>query len=143
MEENKYQRGKIYKIVDNGYNMVYYGSTIKLLCQRMGCHRMSLKNGTNKCAVKQIFETYGVENCKIELVENYPCNNRDELNKREGYYIQNNQCINKLIAGRTRKQHYDDNKESLKDYSKQYRKANKETIKEYNKKYYEANKKTI
>jgi hypothetical protein len=30
---------------------------------------------------------YGIENCKIELVEAYPCENKEELRKREGYWI--------------------------------------------------------
>ena len=42
-----------------------------------------------------------MENCKIELVENYACNSKEELNAREGFYIQNNECVNKLVAGRT------------------------------------------
>jgi hypothetical protein len=29
-----------------------------------------------------IFDEYGIENCKIELIENYPFNNIEELRKR-------------------------------------------------------------
>jgi hypothetical protein len=90
MEENKYQRGKIYKIVDNAYNMCYYGSTINMLCQRMSLHREQYKKNILKCLTKKIFDEYGLENCKIELVENYPCNSRNELEAREGHYIKNN-----------------------------------------------------
>ena len=45
-----------------------------------------------------------MENCKIELVENYPCNSKEELTAREGFYIQSNECVNKLVAGRTQRE---------------------------------------
>ena len=31
---------------------------------------------------------------KIELIENYPCLGSEELLKREGFHIQNTECIN-------------------------------------------------
>lgn len=136
MEENKYQRGKIYKIVDNGYNMCYYGSTVKLLCQRIGNHRSLFRKNKNKCEVSKLFDTYGLENCKIELVENYPCNSKEELLKREGFYIKNNDCINKIIAGRTPKEYREDHKDDI----KKYREDNKENLKEQGKEYYKNHK---
>ena len=39
MENNRYQNGKIYKFVDNGYNKCYIGSTIEALSVRMAKHR--------------------------------------------------------------------------------------------------------
>ena len=36
-------------------------------------------------------------NEEIELVENYPCNSKEELEKKEGEYIKNNECVNKLL----------------------------------------------
>ena len=38
-EKNEYQRGKIYRISDIGYNKFYYGSTIQTLAKRIGGHR--------------------------------------------------------------------------------------------------------
>ena len=43
--------------------------------------------------------------------EDYPCNSKKELDAREGEYQKNNDCVNKRVAGRTKKQHYEDNKE--------------------------------
>ena len=106
--ECKYSRGKIYKIVDVGYSKCYYGSTTEKLHNRFSKHKNMYKQylagkreenkTTTACAM---FEEFGMENCKIELVENYPCNSKEELNAREGFYIQNNECVNKLVAGRT------------------------------------------
>ena len=40
-----YQKSKIYKIVDANEEMVYVGSTVKTLSQRMSHHRSSFKSG--------------------------------------------------------------------------------------------------
>ena len=37
----------------------------------------------------KLFEEFGVENCKIVLIEEYPCQNRKQLEKRDGEYIGN------------------------------------------------------
>ena len=34
-QPSMYQNGKIYKIVDNGYNLCYYGSTVQPLSKRL------------------------------------------------------------------------------------------------------------
>ena len=47
-----------------------------------------------------LFDKYGVENCKIELLELYPCNSKAELTAREGHHQRNNDCVNIQIAGR-------------------------------------------
>ena len=143
MEENKYQRGKIYKIVDSGYNKCYYGSTINLLCQRIATHRERYKKNILECSVKEMFDEYGVDNCKIELVENYPCNSKEELLMREGYHIKNNECINKQIAGRTQKDRYLENKEHILKKAKENYEKNKELKKQKSKEYYEKNKEEI
>ena len=39
---NKYNKGKIYKIVDNTNGNVYIGSTIQTLSQRLGGHETNL-----------------------------------------------------------------------------------------------------
>ena len=112
---NKYEKGKIYKITDLGYNKMYIGSTCENLSKRMARHRAGYnykrKNEKKNCASFRLFDEFGIDNCKIELVENYPCSSKEELFKREGFYIQSNDCLNKLIMGRTKKDWYEDNKE--------------------------------
>jgi len=63
------------------------------------------------------------------LVENYPCNSKDELLARERHYIENNECVNKYIPGRPKA-----------EADKAYAIANKDKIQEYKKEYYEKNK---
>ena len=47
MESNRYQNGKVYKIVDNGYNKFYIGSTIEALSVRLAKHRSGYRNYLN------------------------------------------------------------------------------------------------
>ena len=75
-----YTNGKIYRITDKGENKFYVGSTCQKLYDRMSGHRYDYKryqNGlSNKKTVAELFDEYGVENCIIQLIEEYPCNNR-------------------------------------------------------------------
>jgi len=143
MADNKYQNGKVYKIIDNGYNMCYYGSTTNELSRRMAQHRAHYARFIiGECAnltVYKIFETYGVDNCKIELVENVPCASRNELQAREGYYIKSNDCVNRVVVGRTDAQYREDNKDKIAKYYEN----NKARINERKKAHYEANKEVI
>jgi hypothetical protein len=90
---------------------VYYGSTTQPLCKRISEHRSAYKrykNGKGKEYYKSvfiIFDEFGLENCKIELVELFPCENKNQLHQKEGEYIKNNECVNKNIAGRTQKEY--------------------------------------
>ena len=140
-----YANGRIYKIepiCEHDENEVYYGSTCQLLCKRMDKHRSAYKcwlnNKYGKAYVFELFEKYGVENCNIYLVELYPCETKEELLSREGYYIKNNMCVNKYVAGNQlavgikeyhqiyRDQHKDKNIE----YCKIYRENNKQKLKD-------------
>jgi hypothetical protein len=82
------------------------------------------------------------EDAIILLVEYYPCNNKEELLKKEGEYILNNSCVNKRQAGRTDKVWATDNKEKIKLQKQEYYKKNKEHINNRNKKYNETYNKT-
>ena len=76
-QNNKYANGKIYKITDNAYTKCYIGSTIQPLSSRIGGHRRDYKRyldgKRNFITSFALFEEFGVENCKIELMEEYPC----------------------------------------------------------------------
>ena len=137
---NTYQNGKIYKIVDVGYNKCYIGSTVQALSSRMGKHRESYKAKTKGCSSFQLFDEFGLANCKIELVELYPCTSNEELRQREGYHIQAKDCVNKRVEGRTRKEIQDAYNTTHKDIRRRYYEQNKETLLEYHKQYYQANK---
>lgn len=158
---NGYENGKIYKLECNG--LVYYGSTILSLEERFRHHKRS----SNTCSSKILFEI-GNE-VKIELVEDYPCNSKRELEIREQYYISTFECVNvqnAFLSKEERKEymtkflkdyysnntekmikrahdHYHENKcEILKKQKEQYD-ANKEEINKRRKEIYQANKEAI
>jgi len=136
-----YQKGKIYKLWSPLQNLVYYGSTSQLLCQRLGDHKNHYnKFKNNNYHYITAFKILECEDYKMELIEEYPCNNKEQLRRKEGEYIRNNECVNKCIAGRTEKEYYQDNKEKLIEHSKNYALNHKEHKAEYYKKYYEDNK---
>ena len=157
---SKYHNGNICKIVDAGYNKQYFGSTIESLSKRMAKHRYKYKTYSSsdenlRVSCYDMFDGYGIENCKIELVEYFSCETKDELFRREGEYIRNHDCVNKIIAGRTKQEYnaetkeqkretdklyYVKNKPTIQIKAKQYRDNNKENIKQNDKKYYEKNK---
>ena len=139
-----YQDSKIYKLVGNG--KVYIGSTTQQLCRRKTGHVTAYKRNYT-CTSREIVTD---PNHYIELIEYWPCNTNEELLKRERYYIEQIDCINKNIPGRSIqesvKAYYEANKDTIKEYQKQYREANKDKQKQYyeankdkRKQYYEAN----
>ena len=138
---NKYANGKIYKIVDNAYTGCYIGSTTQSLSCRMSGHRANYrlynKDKFNFITVFDMFNLYGIDNCKIELIENFPCDNIEQLLKREGEHIKREDCVNKMIAGRTGNEWYADNREHVKAMVKRYSEANKDWKKAKDKAYYE------
>ena len=83
--------------------------------------------------VFDIFDAHGVENCKIELVEEFPCENKEQLNKREGFYIQSNECVNRNIAGRTLAEWMEDTRDHRNEVARRWKAANPEKVKEIEK----------
>jgi len=138
-----YQNGKIYRI--DGGGLTYVGSTTnKYLSTRLAGHKSDYKKFLDgKRCYYTSFEIIKLDDCKIELIEKFPCDSKDELTAREGHYIRQVDCVNKQIAGRTGKEYYEDNKETISAYKKQYNENNKETISAYKKQWYEDNKEKI
>jgi hypothetical protein len=146
-----YQQAKIYRILsDAPDSLIYIGSTTRpLLSQRMSQHRASYKRyqsgDAGKVGSYDLFDKYGVVECKIELLEIYPCNSKDELAKQEGQHIRNNECVNKNIAGRSRKEYQLDNRDVIlekgREYAKLYHEQHKALVlqkhKEYSAKHWE------
>jgi len=133
-----YNNGKIYCLRSHQTDDVYYGSTTqKKLAVRKGGHRSNYKRWLNgKGNYVTSFELVKYDDCYIELVELYPCTCKGELDRREGEIIRDNECVNKIIAGRTRKEYRIDNVEKIKEDRKKYRLVNTDKIKEYDKEYY-------
>jgi len=131
-----YSLTKIYKIESHLGDKIYVGSTAKqYLSQRFQQHKSSYKSwkegkGSNITSY-ELFDEYGPENCQVVLIEEYSCSCKDAKNAREGHYIRTLDCVNKVIAGRTDKEYYVDNKEKIIDRAKKYFSDNKEKVMEY------------
>ena len=138
-----YNNGKIYKIEDLGGEMCYIGSTTKdYLSKRMVAHRSNYKHfkttGAKNVTVFQIFDKYGIDNCRIVLIELCPCDTKDELLKREAYYMKLFPCVNTHIpikSQNTKKEYEQDyhteHKEERNQKSRQYNSDHKEQIRTY------------
>ena len=139
-----YSKGQIYKVCDDAFTACYIGSTVTPLCKRFQSHKKHYtryKDG--KCrytTIFDMFDIFGVSNCKIYWLEDFPCNSKKELQAREGHYIKNNECVNKRIEGRTWKEYYADKKEQLLQYKKDRRKNNPELMREQYERRYEKTK---
>jgi len=136
-EVNKYNHSKIYKICSNKTDKIYIGSTTQILAKRLHEHVKRYKHylKTNTCYITSI-EIIKLEDYYIVLIEECNYNNKQQLLKREGEIIKLNinNVVNKIIAGRTKNEHYNDNKEKILEYHKQYFIDNKEELLEKQKK---------
>ena len=132
-----YQNTKIYKIWSPNTEQVYIGATVQSLSMRMAEHRKISNNTRSKIIID-------LGDAKIEVLEEFPCNNKMESDRKEGEYIRSLNCVNKNIAGRTPKEWNKDNPEYKKEYMQQnkeyfnkkrqeYRKNNVEKVKEQKK----------
>jgi hypothetical protein len=143
--KQKYQNGKIYAIKSFQTNDVYYGSTTKLLSERLSGHKLHYRMWQNKkYHYVTSFEIIKYDDCYIELYELCPCNSKTELEKREGQIIRvHDDAINQRIAGRTKKEYYVENSIAINQHTKQYYLNNIDKMKECFKQYRENNKESI
>jgi len=133
-----YNNSKIYKLVCNEPNLIYIGSTTQKLCQRLSKHKNHYKD--NRCITSsKLFDKGDV---KIILIEEFNCENKEQLLKRERHYIELLECVNKRLPGRTKEQWTNENKERVKENQKRYRIDNKEKLKEQFKNNYNNKKNT-
>jgi hypothetical protein len=133
-----YQNGKIYQILNYIDNEIYIGSTCQPLSKRFHQHKQDSKK--DNLQLYKHMEELGNENFYIELIENYPCNTKEELRAREGYFIRERATLNKRIEGRTSKDYYSDNKELILQKMRNYYNENKDKIKQKAKDYHNDNK---
>ena len=86
---------------------MYVGSTVRPLYKRLEAHRSCEKNNRLQCLnLYTKTKELGMEHLYIELVEECPCENVEQLKRREGQVIRQIATLNMRIAGRN-KQEYD------------------------------------
>lgn len=144
-----YSKSKVYRLhcADGHY---YVGSTTSSLSTRLQGHKnMSRKEASR---VYRHINELGWDKVSIILIEEFSCESRDQLRRREHEIIQVSRddplCLNTYAAYRSpeerkaycadlSKQHNADNRENLREYRKKYRQDNKDALAEYFKQYRE------
>jgi hypothetical protein len=122
---------------------VYVGSTAQpRLCQRLRQHLSAFRQ--NKSVSSRNIIEGG--NYNIVLLEEFPCENKDQLHARERYWIDTTDCINKNRPVRTideKKEYHatyrELHRDKLTEYYSQYRIDNADTLREKRREYYETN----
>lgn len=126
-----------------GELLLYIGSTVDIQ-RRQRDHKSNLKNGKNRPFYNYLKEneiTYDM--LSIEIIHTNITDIK-LLRIEEGILIKELKPIcNKDIAGRTRKEHYDNNKSAILKQKKEYREDNKDAILKQKKEYYDNNKDEI
>ena len=132
-----YSKTKIYKILNDLDDDVYIGATCQTLSQRMAGHRRS-RNGKDKKHYKlyQKMHQIGVEHFYIELIEEVPCENAEQLRAIEGTYIRQYGELNNRIEGRTKKEYTEDTKERKAEYDKKRREEKRDELSQQKREYY-------
>ena len=134
------QIGSIYKIVPNNPlddGDVYFGSTELQLDKRYKAHVSWYKSWKNhpdkirKVTVFNIFDKYGVENCKIELINICRFSDKSFLYEQEKQFIVSHACVNKRKPNFNRLQYYQDNREHISKYYQDNREDKLKYQKEY------------
>ena len=146
-----YNNGKIYTIRSPTTDKYYIGSTTQLLSKRFSVHKKQLN-----CSSREIIN---LGDSYIELLENFPCKCKEELNAREYQLIRENKIYLVNIQGvkteeekyenqvSTLKKYYEKNKDEIikqqKEYNKEYNKQNREHINARSREYKQKNKDKI
>lgn len=148
--DKDYSKGKIYIIVCLTSGKIYIGSTCLELHERMEIHKNAIHISVkqNRPLYRAIAE-YGIDDFKIELIENFPCETEDELKSREGFYQSSLESwkpeigYNVRVEKRTKNQRYRDKKDEIRAKWLNWRDKNIDAWRESQQRYYEENRDKI
>lgn len=159
-----YSKCLIYKLCCNDPSIrdEYYGHTTDKTKRKYGhkhtCHNTNCRD-YDIYLYRFIRENGGFDNWSMVIVEEYPCENKNQAEARERYWIETQQAtLNQVIPTRTQQEYYEENREEIREKKKkyyeenkeeilechrQYREEHREKLKDYNKLYREEHKKEI
>ena len=135
-----YTKAKIYRLLcDDGH--YYVGSTTNTLDGRLSNHKQTAKTEPSRLVYKHI-NTIGWDHVKMELIEDFPCNSKEELTKQEDFYIKelksDELCLNFIRSNvpyeerkTLIKEYYETHKENIIEQHKDYIEQNKEKADQY------------
>jgi len=144
-----YKKSLIYKLCCNNTDIkdIYIGSTTDFI-KRKNSHKTNCNNpntiGHNLKVYQFIRENNGWDNWSMILVENFSCESKLELKKRERHWIETLESkLNSQIPTRTKKEYRIEYADKFKKYYKKYRVENANKYKEQEKKKYEEHREEI
>ncbi len=118
---------------------VYVGSTSSSLAKRFIQHKHDMQR-IPSILLYQKFNELGFDKFTIELLEEFPYDDKQQLRNREGEYIKKLGTLNSSIAGRTQyergKEYLEKNREHVNQLKRDRRAKNKEAAREKDKEYY-------
>lgn len=129
-----YSKAKLYRLVSSHTDEEYIGSTCVGLSQRKAKHLSHYNDWKNgKHDYVSSFKLFEIGSVDIVLLEEYPCENNEQLRKREREAIEKAINDGKKIINIIRRPYISESerKEEIQIYGKQYREANKEKIIQY------------
>ena len=117
-----YKDGKIYQLVCNTSGNQYIGSTTQSLSQRLGGHKATYNSYIGGKSIRPIsaFSILAENNFEMILIEEFPCENKNQLERRERHFIETMECVNKVKPAQTRE-------ESI-QYERRYRQQHREKL---------------
>ena len=129
---NKYQFGVSYKITSNKNTETYIGSTTMDIETRLIKHKCDAKQRPHLSKFFTFMNEHGRDDFDIDIVEEYPCETKEQLEKREGEIIREMGTLNQRKAGRTRKEY----KQEFAEYLKVFARENKKKWRTENREHY-------
>jgi predicted GIY-YIG superfamily endonuclease len=130
---NKFNKSMIYVIRSYHTDQYYIGSTTQILCKRFSDHNMQYKRYLREgSGFTTSFKIIELGDAYIELLEEINCENRPQLEKREGELIRmhKSSCVNMVIPCRTMKEYRTDNCDKIAEQKTLWRIKNSEKINE-------------
>ena len=130
--------GKIYCIKNCIDDDKYIGSTTDDLSQRLIKHKWEAKRCPNIKLYKK-FHELGFDKFSIDLLEEFPFDDKQQLRLREGEYIKQLGTLNTQIAGRTQKErgrnYLEKNREHVNQLKRERRAKNRDVENEKEREY--------
>ena len=140
-----FSKGKIYKIANDFNDEIYIGSTCDTIVKRFSIHKVAINMPEKQDRpLYKMMREIGTDRFVIYLIEDFPCNNKYELERQEGFWQKHyKSSLNMKIAGQTKKEYRKEHRDKMVDYSKTYNEEHKEQLSEKKKQNYYSNQEQI
>ena len=140
-----YNKSIIYKLCCKNPDIkeIYVGSTC-CFTRRKQQHKTRCNNENSKAYNSKVYqfirENGNWDNWDMVLIEKYECDDKQELHKRERYYLEQLQAtLNCIIPSRNKKEYKKDNSKEILEQGNEYYKNNKKKISNQRKEKVECN----